>query len=429
MEAFTDPNTIKNITQLENEFKKFLLIEDKHVIKTLIASVIGNRMNVDPIWLFLVAGPSGGKTEFINSIEGLPFVYPIDTLTTNSFASGQKRAGKETSLLMKVDGGEGIFTFKDFTTILDMNPIARTEIMGQLRSIYDRKFVKRTGTGEDIEWNGKIGLIAAVTSIIHERSAEFSSMGERFMQYAITQPDRRAVQRQKLKNVENMDAKRQHLQDCVTAYVTYVLSQTQDVPINISEKLQEELYDIADFSTSARSSIEKNQRTGLVSFIPDKEMPTRVMTQLMGISKALIAINKANPDLTLGPNQDDLIGEDMEILVKIALDSIPRKRRQAIQALAKYKLGITTSGIAMLLNYPSDTIKVTMYELNALGFCSRERDGGIDKWKMSPEWEAIALKFEEITQVNQELNADSTNGEFTEVHSEVQDALRQSFEF
>jgi len=193
-----------------------------------------------------------------------------------------------------------------------MNPVARTEIMGQLRSIYDRKFTKRTGTGEDITWNGKVGMIAAVTSIIHERASEFSSMGERFIQYAIKQPDRRAVQKRKFANSENMDAKRQHLQDCVTSYITYVIDQMQDVPIDISDKLQEELFDIADFSTSARSSIEKNQRTGLVSFIPDKEMPTRVTTQLIGIAKALVALNKSNPSLLLGPDQDSLIQEDME---------------------------------------------------------------------------------------------------------------------
>lgn len=427
MEPFIDPTTIKTVKQLEDEFKKVLLIEDDYVIKMLMASVIANRMNTDPVWVFLVAGPSGGKTELINSIEGLPFVYPIDTLTTNSFASGQKKAGKETSLLLKIDGGEGIFTFKDFTTILDMNPIARTEIMGQLRSIYDRKFVKRTGTGEDIEWNGKVGLIAAVTSIIHERASEFSSMGERFIQYAIKQPDRRAVQRRKFANTENMDAKRQHLQDCVSSYITYVIDTMQDVPITISEKLQEELFDIADFSTSARSSIEKNQRTGLVSFIPDKEMPTRVTTQLLGIAKGLVALNKSDPSLVLGPEQDALTDDDMKILIKISLDSIPRKRRQAIQALAKYRLGITTSGIAMALNYPSDTIKVTMYELNALGFCSRERDGGVDKWKISPEWEELVVKFEEIDQLNEELNADGNGGDFTEINPSVREALEQSF--
>lgn len=426
---FIDPNTIKSIKQLEDEFKKVFLIVDEHVIKMLMAAVIANRMNTDPVWLFLVAGPSGGKTELINAVEGLPFVYEIDTLTTNSFASGQKRAGKETSLLLKLDGGEGIFTFKDFTAILDMNPVARTEIMGQLRNIYDRKFVKRTGTGEDIEWNGKVGLIAAVTSIIHERQSEFSSMGERFIQYAIKQPDRRAVQKRKFENMNGMDAKREHLQNCVTAYITYVLAKMMETPISISDTLLEELYDIADFSTSARSSVEKSQRTGLVTFIPDKEMPTRVTTQLLGIAKALIAINKADPTLLLGEDQDALVGEDMEILIKIALDSIPRKRRQAIIALAKYKLGITTSGIAMALNYPSDTIKITMYELNALGFCTRERDGGADKWRIAKEWEDIVVKFEEVDQLNEELNADGISGDYEEVSPEVQEALKQSFSF
>jgi len=81
----------------------------------------------------------------------------------------------------------------------------------------------------------------------------------------------------------------------------------------------------------------------------------------------------------------------------------------------------------MLLNYPSDTIKITMYELNALGFCSRERDGGNDKWKITPEWEDIVVKFEEVDQLNKELTADDTANEFVEINSNVRDALAQSF--
>ena len=44
-----------------------------------------------------------------------------------------------------------------------MNEEGLREIMGQLRSIYDGEFTKRTGNANDVVWSGKIGIIAGGT--------------------------------------------------------------------------------------------------------------------------------------------------------------------------------------------------------------------------------------------------------------------------
>src|SRR4030095_14598080 len=46
-----------------------------------LAVIIANRMTTDPLWVFLVAPPSSGKTEIINSLQDVPDVFTLSTLT------------------------------------------------------------------------------------------------------------------------------------------------------------------------------------------------------------------------------------------------------------------------------------------------------------------------------------------------------------
>lgn len=158
--------SITTFKQLEEEYKKIFLIKDEGIIRLLIATVIGNYLPIDPIWLMIVAASSGGKSELMLSLNKVgETIVPISDLTTNTFASGQTRTGKETSLLHKMKPGS-VLVFKDFTSILSKNRESKGEIMAQLREIFDGKYTKRTGTGDDIVWEGKIGAIAGSTENI-----------------------------------------------------------------------------------------------------------------------------------------------------------------------------------------------------------------------------------------------------------------------
>jgi hypothetical protein len=45
----------------------------------------------DPVWLGLVAPPSSSKTEILNSISTLPYVYQAATVTPAALPSGFPR--------------------------------------------------------------------------------------------------------------------------------------------------------------------------------------------------------------------------------------------------------------------------------------------------------------------------------------------------
>lgn len=419
---------ITRFADLEAEFKKFLLIEDPGIISLLVDVVIANQMDMDPVWLFLVAPSSGGKSELISSINditneaGDKIVFPISDLTTNTFASGQKRTGKETSLLFKMPFG-GILTFKDFTSMLSKNRDARAEIMGQLREIYDKEYVKRTGTGDDIIWRGKLGAIAGATEIIHEHEEEFSAMGARFIMYSIKQPQRREllnfVLDKKKDPTYDKEKLRQHLRACMKSYIEFLLENKKEEDIKLSPEVEKDLIDVADFCTIARSGVVINKFKGHVEFVPSAEMPTRMIDQLLSLASATLVRHATEP---MGGgkgspySKGELTEKEYEILYKIAFDSIPLKRRMALKKLAEYKQGITTRGLATAINYQTAVAGAWLSQLNGLGVCTRESKvgGQGDVWKLKPEYQKIMAKFEHIKIIDEMLEGDDDEGGYTE---------------
>lgn len=407
------------------------MIADKGLVRMVVATVIANRMALDPVWLLLVAPPSGGKTEMIMAISGLEFVFLVSDLTVNTFASGQKKTGKETSLLMKMNNG--IIAFKDFTSILSKQKDARTAIMGQLREIYDGEYVKRTGTGDDITWRGKVGSIAGCTEAIYRYLEELSAMGDRFIMYNIEQPDRVEMSRRVLENAENMPEKREHLKACFTFFINQVIMrlETEEEDIELEEGMREELLEVSDFASRARSAVMTDFKSGLVDFVPSPEMPARMTAQLYTLASAFVAINKADPLLEKGAlaRKGRLTEEEKRLLFKTAFDSIPRTRRNAIYPLAQYTR-VSTAGLATLLGLPTDSVKKYLQQVNALGICTRTKKGGRqgDFWEMKKKYKDIMFKIERLEIKDNELIGEEDSSEEDDIFESL-DSFKKDSQF
>ena len=137
----------------------------------------------DPIWLF-VQGPSGsGKTEIIvNALRLLPpYSRVLGTINKNSMISFNRGIpGGELLNLATGPNGEktGIFIFKDFTTMLSLREEERTEVISQMREIYDGEWVRSTGSGAQT-WKGKVTCVACCTPALETAWALKRDLGER----------------------------------------------------------------------------------------------------------------------------------------------------------------------------------------------------------------------------------------------------------
>ena len=73
----------------------------------------------------LVAPPGSLKTELLNALDGLPTLHMIDSVTPQTFISGQlddpgKVKQGSPSLLIRI-GPSGTIVYPDFSTVLAMN--------------------------------------------------------------------------------------------------------------------------------------------------------------------------------------------------------------------------------------------------------------------------------------------------------------------
>lgn len=404
------------LKKIDEEVRKVYILQDKGVVRLLIAATVANLMNISdkPVWLLLIAGSSGGKTALMGLLNGLPeYIHGIDTLTVNTFASGFGGGDANSSLLHKANGG--ILVFKDFTTLTAMNKDGLKELMGQFRAIYDGEFTKKTGNGKDITWTGKLGVIAGGTMAVQRKMRDFAEQGERFINYYIDQPDPIDMTLRAIRNRTSIKEKEEKLQEMVRDYV-YDIMATKDKGVTraLRPEIEQNIAEIANFATLARSPVLLNFKTNRVEFVPDREMGSRMATMFANLTAAFMLLH---------PN-GDLTNDDADIIYKCALDSIPSDRRMILKLLTKYESS-TTKNIAINLNYPTDPILSWCSQLNAIKILDRASPdkGTSDVWKLRPEYRKLISKFDHIEMTDKPLEyADTVLEKYDKQESEMESA-------
>lgn len=399
---------------LKKTVEEWMLVADKGIVKLMPAIIIANKLLRDPIWIFLIGPSGGGKTEFLQSMFDLPDIYSVSLLTPNTFLSGMP-GNKDASLLPMIDGK--VLAFLDWTNLLSMNKDAKGEIMGQLRDIYGGHMKKIFGTGAIREWNGKIGVIACTTPVIDFQQQANASLGERFIHYRIAMPDRIQVAKRALVNGAKQNEMRTALRNAFYSFMKGITIPA-DIP-SIPEASQDEIIRVANFSTMARSGVIRD--FGMkkdVIFVPASEMPTRITQQLNTLAVAFLIIN--------GGKFDE---EDMNIIYKIALDSIPQTNYMVMKEMARADQR-TTSEIAASIGYPTAPIRIYLENLALLGVASRirgadsEQGGGADRWTLQEGFVEILKKYETI----RALEIDEMPAAFDEAMPPLEDPMEKGIQ-
>jgi hypothetical protein len=382
--------------ELETKIDQYMLINDRGVFRLLMAFMIARKLPTEPPFLFLIGSSSGGKTKLIQLFSKVAGYTEMGDLTTNTFLSGSKRNDKETSLLHTLTP-VSFLVFKDWTTILSKYKEQMGALMGQLREIYDGSFNKRTGHGDNLQWKGKVSLLAGVTTAMYVHQKDMADMGERMLYYHLRQPDSLELGRWLMRK-ENRKRDEKALEDELQTLIANFES-TRRIPATTSElpdfdeQTEKELIEIAYLATGARSSIERKiyDRNERMTMAHDREQIGRFLKQLRVLAYGLSLINE---DGVLTP-------QDKTILYRIGLDSIPLQRKWVLDALTEKKLGGTAAQLADYLKYPLDSVKMWVEDLVALGLVENNtvyyRGGSQKTYHIDPEYARIISKFEHIT--------------------------------
>ena len=119
----------------------------------------------------MLIAPSGSmKTALLDTLEDLTSLHFVDEVTQNTFRSGKldapgSKRKAPASLLHRI-ASEGIVVMPDFSILLAVDNRKQPVVLDQLRRIYDDKFSREFGTGEnldEIKCEGRITVLAGVT--------------------------------------------------------------------------------------------------------------------------------------------------------------------------------------------------------------------------------------------------------------------------
>lgn len=390
------------LDEVKKAYTDVFVLPDDRVLDLVFATMINMYVKTDPLWLLIVGAPSSGKSEVIQAFYKVPKVFEVSDITENSFLSGMR--DEQASLLHQI-GKFGVIAMKDFTSILAYRAEKRENIMGQMRQIYDGYITKKTGTGKNQQWRGKINLIGGVTEDIYIKEEEGASMGRRTILYKLPQQDRMQMLHaaRTSRSNEAISIKRERIQE---AFAQFVQEQVEALPegrlTEIDSAASQVLLDLANFATSARTPINRDKFTREITFIHDAEMPIRVSEQLHTLAEQLQQLHGG----TLPPNMQ-------EPLWKICFDSIPKIRFSLLKLMAEFDK-VSTKGAAIETNLSTATARRNLEDLDALKIIDREAIKGANKdyWSLKPHYKDLLINYAHVPQTGGVL--DTPDGEHDE---------------
>ena len=240
--------TLQDVKQV---VRKHLLLDDYRIVDIILAVVIANLFKTDPLWMLIIGASSTAKTELLAALDGLPMMFFISDLTTNTLVSGKKDA----SLLPRLTNK--IICMKDFTTILSKRPDDLKIIMGHLREVYDGKLTKSYGTGDTINWTGHVGFIGACTPVYDRKHGVISQMGERFLLYRNTNKDDIKSGIQALSGFGSETTMRSELKEVFKTFLEQFKGFNLTIP-KLSEDMQYQIVSLATLCGHGRCAVHRD---------------------------------------------------------------------------------------------------------------------------------------------------------------------------
>lgn len=340
----------KHLNDLLERFRYWLHIEDEYIIYTIAAVKTSHKIYGDPIWLMIVGNTSDGKSEMLRAFaqEGEP---TVDDLTTNTFVSGYK--SKETDDIPNFAESlrRKIWYVFDMSILMSKQADERSNILSQMRMIYDGKLEKRYGNKVHITANTEGNtLICASTPAIDSTILEDQILGTRWIHYRTHTKDNLAVMRKIDESAEKIVAMRGSLRAKVSDFEHSI----QIIEYPLSDQEKENIKTLTEQTRILRTSVELD-RNKEVRNIAYPEGAGRLYKQLCKLYRAY---------RTLGLNEDEAI----KGIRKICVDSITPVRLKVLKWLCEHNdLWAITSEIAQGVGIGKGHVKGELSTMTALG--------------------------------------------------------------
>jgi hypothetical protein len=320
--AYTKPASFEQVTGV---FNRWLYLDNTDGVRVALATVLSNRIDGDPIWMFLVAPPGGSKTETVRAFETCGEAYVTSSLTAHSLISGMNfRNGMDPSLIPKLDGK--VLCIKDFTSILSLRDNEKDEIFGIFRDAYDGSCGKTFGNGVTRRYNSRFSILAAVTPVIYSEGNKHTSLGERFLKFSLADNlhhiSEDEIIAKAITNVNTETDMKVQLTDVVSSFLKAPLERVPVIP----PKILKTVIALARLGARMRATVQRDRfRPDIVEGKPSAEVGSRLGKQLAKMAISLAAVERRN-------KVDET---DLTIVKKIVIDTVPQRVEDVVRFMWK----------------------------------------------------------------------------------------------
>ncbi|MGH2966317.1 MAG: hypothetical protein ACRDMH_13205 [Solirubrobacterales bacterium] len=363
-----------------------LEMPDASVLYAPMAAAATVGMESDPLWVLIVGGSSGGKTEVLNALgNGLVDKYMSEFTVPGLLSVTKGENAIPTGLLARHLGQKILVVVRDLSAILALEDRGRRrEELAKLREMYDG-YVAREIYGHKLEWKGRATMIGAVTHAIDRFAAHNEELGTRWLSLRLPDANIEA-QRRIIKKVEKRKgADRDSWRHALRSVVEHVVTRAQDRLEKEPERYeatgrtskQIERYSIVGARGRAsvpRSGYGAREQIGM----PDIEGPARLHGELLLLYQGARAIGLTEE-------------RALKLARRMAKDSMPRQRATALHALAQTDgFGVSASGASRRYGIDRKVIAWALEDLGAAGMARSERatdeQGTPVYWMPDPEY-------------------------------------------
>jgi len=372
--------------------KYFVLPKNQDYIDFVFGVIFANRLDVKPIWAYLIGPSSAGKTTLLDPMAGHESIYATDTLTKASLLPGigvgrptekTTRMVVRNSLLKQTDGK--ILVIKDFSPLLTEDYKELKSILGILRSAYDGTFVKNFGSIGRVEIECRFGLIAAVTDAIDNHLIVDAELGQRFIGYRmprISMKEERAI----------CDAVRNNKQSELNEVLheaAYEMLDREPKEPNITKKQADTIMYAVEVVALARTAIVRDKYTHDAS-VARPERTARLYSQLISLAKGV----------AMARGHRRVMGEDVVFVRHVAAHTLSLNMLRLLNMFLE-KEGLTSDDLIKRFGWCKRTCDEKLDNLRLIGICDVQRiagHGGRDEnmWTLRKQgqWEKMLKKLD-----------------------------------
>jgi hypothetical protein len=265
------------------------------------------------------------------------------------------------------------------------------EIFGQLRDAYDGNSSKNFGNGQRREYRVHFGMLAGVTPVIHEITAQHAVLGERYLKYSLGDNLSHSYENEiidrAMSNVGNEIEMRKELSEIVTQFLSYIRWQmTQYVPI-VSEDIKRKTIYLARFGARLRGTVSKERYDkSIQSSKPMSEVGSRLGKQQYKLMTSLAYVY-AHTEVGLF---------EYGIAKKSMKDTVVQKVEDVVSALYSCTPtiddSIKTRELSYKTHYNYPTTLSVLTDLTTLGVVIRTGPSNASEWTISEYIRDLIIK-------------------------------------